>query len=1436
MPEGAIKIPYKGTIGSADTLSTERELAVGLGNTSTTTKFDGSSDVTNIRVTGTLPVANGGTGATTPAGAQFNLIDKATTELSPMEDKHRIAIMSPEPSATNSVIAGYRTGLTMWNYMKGKMSSDTGVNISGNAATATSADKLTTGRELAVGLSNTSTTTTFDGSANVTNIKVSGQLPVANGGTGSNTAAGARTNLSVYSKSEIDSLMSGRVEIVTELPATGKSGVTYYVGPTGSGADKYDEYIWTGSAFLKVGEHSLDLSNYVNTVTTSGSGPVVTGVSKSGNTVTVTKGNISLDDLSDWATETDVTISNVTYHTMWPVAPTSSNQVYGISINNGRLFRIYNNKGAYSVQAYDKDSDTTYTPQKLGIGYGTCTTAEATAAKVATLTDYTLVKNGIVAVKFSYPLCASATLNINGKGAKPVYVGGAAVTATNCKSVQAGDTGYFIYDGTAYHFLGTDRVGKSSITGLSVSGKTVTYTRADGETGTFDTQDTTYAFADGYNASTNKGATVATVTNAINALDVADISGFGTGKTLATLKEENGKISATFQNISITKSQVSDFSHAHGNIKNGGTLQTDDITIASGDKLVVTDSSDASKVARASIAFDGSTTTKALTPKGTFEAFAKSGDITTAIQALDVSSVGGDGKYISAISETDGKISAAATTMDTTPTANSTKAVTSGGIKTALDGKSSTSHTHGNITNDGKIGSTANLPVVTGTSGAVTTGTWATSASDTGSISGAGSANTFARGDHTHKVAVATGDSAGQVKVAGQNATVNGWDALTDRVDNLEESGDVGFMGNATQDGERLIFEDIIFDSIYPSIGKYGLATFPETTSADATEFSGDRDWLLDWRPYLVDMSPVAGETAKAPVAELRKDNWLRTKDGDYAPVCGITSAQSTALDGKKDTLYWKSGSTGDKVSATIPEAFDASGKFVPAKFWEFVKANLSTVNTKAGVTYSSPIAVKVYVGTQAYEFGAYTNYHIPAPWETTETKYSVFIGRPSDVYVVDGYSATTGEHMRGLTAKPLPVGTNKFDPEDYRLRRTGISPGPSTVVASKIRNFFYNYVVAASSGCTVNGNAGRTSIFYNNGTYPATNGPTQYRCADWSRACNSGGSSGNAVPVGEMGYHALNAFLCSVEAAYGTRNIWKDNRESEGICSNYGADATRGGVYLDGTTWKNWNTTEATLSSTSENYSVAVNSQYAKFQCMEPQIAASIATEMGVSAGSSFHWNGGDWHFEVPSNLGTVMTLGQGAMNCRMYKLTDSKTVNGHTVRCNLVCALAEGVNPVGDIWCYYGGGAELVFLTDGTGNQNYKASFYLEPDQSRWLATSTTEKITSGTFAFESAYMKLLDSSTAGGLGNTYCLARTGYTPVRRISGGAYNSGECTYQYRPIDDDARGSAGIRSRRRLIFRGRAANANCSPRYLAADHRPSNSNVNVGCSAQVLLA
>ena len=121
----------------------------------------------------------------------------------------------------------------------------------------------------------------------------------------------------------------------------------------------------------------------------------------------------------------------------------------------GSVVHLVYDGSAWQMVGWIND-DTTYSNASLGQGYGTCSTAEATTAKVVTLSDYTLTKGGIVAVKFTYGLCASATMNINSKGAKSIYIHGAAATATTCKQVQAGDIAYFIYDGTQYQFLGTD--------------------------------------------------------------------------------------------------------------------------------------------------------------------------------------------------------------------------------------------------------------------------------------------------------------------------------------------------------------------------------------------------------------------------------------------------------------------------------------------------------------------------------------------------------------------------------------------------------------------------------------------------------------------------------------------------------------------------------------------------------------------------------------------------------------------------------------------------------------------------------------------------------------------------------------------------------------------------------------------------------------------
>jgi len=127
-----------------------------------------------------------------------------------------------------------------------------------------------------------------------------------------------------------------------------------------------------------------------------------------------------------------------------------------------------------------------------------------------------------------------------------------------------------------------------------------------------------YTFDGTYNASTNKAATVSTVTNAINALDGGTIGTGGAGKTITSLSQTNGQVSATFSNISITKSQISDFpnsltpeSHTHGNISNSGTITSTAVVLGNGDNLLFADSSNSGKIERSSITI-GTGTTKYL--------------------------------------------------------------------------------------------------------------------------------------------------------------------------------------------------------------------------------------------------------------------------------------------------------------------------------------------------------------------------------------------------------------------------------------------------------------------------------------------------------------------------------------------------------------------------------------------------------------------------------------------------------------------------------------------------------------------------------------------------------------------------------------------------------------------------------------------------------
>ena len=116
--------------------------------------------------------------------------------------------------------------------------------------------------------------------------------------------------------------------------------------------------------------------------------------------------------------------------------------------------------GAVQMFTYDGTNwvrdywnNTTYSNASLGCGYATCGTAAATTAKAATLSSYALTTGGIVSIKFTYDVPASATLNINSKGAKNIYYRGAAITAG---VIKAGDIATFVYS-SQYHLIAIDR-------------------------------------------------------------------------------------------------------------------------------------------------------------------------------------------------------------------------------------------------------------------------------------------------------------------------------------------------------------------------------------------------------------------------------------------------------------------------------------------------------------------------------------------------------------------------------------------------------------------------------------------------------------------------------------------------------------------------------------------------------------------------------------------------------------------------------------------------------------------------------------------------------------------------------------------------------------------------------------------------------------------
>lgn len=74
-----------------------------------------------------------------------------------------------------------------------------------------------------------------------------------------------------YTKTEVQNLIAAINQFHYEIAASTSavtdpsSNVLYLIGPSGTGADKYEEYVYANNTWTKIGDTSIDLSDYVTT-------------------------------------------------------------------------------------------------------------------------------------------------------------------------------------------------------------------------------------------------------------------------------------------------------------------------------------------------------------------------------------------------------------------------------------------------------------------------------------------------------------------------------------------------------------------------------------------------------------------------------------------------------------------------------------------------------------------------------------------------------------------------------------------------------------------------------------------------------------------------------------------------------------------------------------------------------------------------------------------------------------------------------------------------------------------------------------------------------------------------------------------------------------------------------------------------------------------
>lgn len=225
------------------------------------------------------------------------------------------------------------------------------------------------------------------------------------------------------SKAAYDSDLDGKVDAAEAADSVPWSGVT----------DKPSTFPPESHTHAGVYEPAFSKNTAFNKNFGTGSGEVCQG-----NDARLSDARAPTSHNNTAHTETYITASGVTYENL------NANSDIGT--------------GAGQVAAGDHLHTAVYQPKVL---IATCSTAGATAAKTITISGYTLQAGDIFAITFTNGNSVStATLNVNGVGAKNIRLGATNVSTTTF-TLSSGSVALLYYDGTYFYTTGSYRTADS---------------------------------------------------------------------------------------------------------------------------------------------------------------------------------------------------------------------------------------------------------------------------------------------------------------------------------------------------------------------------------------------------------------------------------------------------------------------------------------------------------------------------------------------------------------------------------------------------------------------------------------------------------------------------------------------------------------------------------------------------------------------------------------------------------------------------------------------------------------------------------------------------------------------------------------------------------------------------------------------------------------